>query len=92
MLEALSAGIPVIATDVGSVGEVISNGEDGIIVPSRDVLSLVMAIEKVLSDKTLAERLAKNGKKKASLFTIKNTIQGYERLYFSYFEGNDGGK
>ena len=58
LLEALAAGTPVIATAVGGVPEVVRDGENGLLVPPRDVDALVHAIERVARDEGLRASLA----------------------------------
>jgi glycosyltransferase involved in cell wall biosynthesis len=58
LLEALAAGTPVIATAVGGIPEVVRDGENGLLVPPRDVGALVHAIERVARDEGLRASLA----------------------------------
>lgn len=53
MLEAMSAGVPVIATAVGGIPEVIRDGVTGLLVPPRDPVKLSSAISNLINDKTL---------------------------------------
>lgn len=52
-LEALSAGLPVIATDVGGIREWLEDGKNGVIVPSGDVDALARSIDRLLLDDAL---------------------------------------
>ncbi len=56
LIEAMAAGLPAIATDVGGNGEAIRTGETGLLVPSEDADSLAEAVLQVLRDPALAER------------------------------------
>jgi colanic acid/amylovoran biosynthesis glycosyltransferase len=58
VLEAMTAGTPVISTDVGGIPEVIVDGQTGIQVPQRDVDALSSALERLLSDEVLRVRIA----------------------------------
>jgi glycosyltransferase involved in cell wall biosynthesis len=58
LLEALAAGTPVIATAVGGIPEVVRDGENGLLVPPRDVDALVAAIERLVRDDALRASLA----------------------------------
>jgi len=53
ILEAMTNGLPVIATRVGGIVEVIENGEDGIVVESDNPEELANAVAKLMSDETL---------------------------------------
>jgi glycosyltransferase involved in cell wall biosynthesis len=57
LLEAIDAGIPIVATAVGGVGEMIRNGEHGLLVPAGDVTSIAKAIAGILSNDDLGVRL-----------------------------------
>lgn len=61
LLEAMSAKLPVIATDVSGNSGFIQNGENGLLVPMGDAIAMANAIEKLLLDKELREKLAENG-------------------------------
>jgi glycosyltransferase involved in cell wall biosynthesis len=50
LLEAMASGIPTVATDAGSITEVIDDGQDGVIVPQRDPEALASAIQALILD------------------------------------------
>jgi glycosyltransferase involved in cell wall biosynthesis len=54
---AYGTGTPIIASDVGGVGEMIENDKDGLLVPPGDVPALANAIIRLLSDRQLQEKL-----------------------------------
>jgi glycosyltransferase involved in cell wall biosynthesis len=58
MLEAGAAGLPVVATRVGGVPELIEDGETGLLVPPDDAIGLERAIRLLLTDAAAADRLA----------------------------------
>ncbi len=55
VIEAAAAGMPIVMSDVGCAGEVIKNGESGLVVPPGDSKVLATALLKVLSDASLAK-------------------------------------
>ena len=57
VVEALAVGTPVISTDVGGVGEVVRDGENGLLVPAGDPAPLADAIRRFFADGELRERL-----------------------------------
>lgn len=65
LMEAMSQGIPVIATDVGSSRYLLENGKYGILVKPKDVSSIASAIQKLIEDKNLRTRLVSEGLKLA---------------------------
>ena len=50
LLEAMASGLPIVATDAGSIREVIDDGHDGILVPQRDAHALAMAVAGLMND------------------------------------------
>jgi len=58
LLEALAAGTPVIATAVGGIPEVVRDGENGLLVPPRDVAAAASAIDRLVRDEVLRASLA----------------------------------
>lgn len=63
LLEAMSCGLPVIATDVRGNKDLISNGENGILVPPRNPKKMAEIILKLIDDEKLIEQLGKNARK-----------------------------
>jgi len=57
IVEAMAAGRPVVSTRVGGVPEVVEDGVTGLLVPPRDQQALVAALDRVLTDAALAERI-----------------------------------
>lgn len=63
LLEAMSCGIPAIATDVAGSAEVITDGETGLLVPPRDPKKLADAILRLLDEEELRERISINARR-----------------------------
>ena len=86
ILEAGLAGLPVIASNVGGIPEIIENGKEGLLVPPANPEELAVAIKKLIEDKTLRENLAKNLQEKIQReFSLekmlKETISQYLKFY-----------
>jgi glycosyltransferase involved in cell wall biosynthesis len=64
ILEAMSCGLPCVATRVGGIPEVISDGQNGILIPVRDPDRLVEAILKILLDPTIRESMGKRSRER----------------------------
>jgi glycosyltransferase involved in cell wall biosynthesis len=62
LLEAMALGTPCIATDVTGIPEVLHDGETGLMVPQHDPQALAAAIERLLSDRALGQRLAREAR------------------------------
>ncbi|MBI3812628.1 MAG: glycosyltransferase [Nitrospirae bacterium] len=82
LLEAMAAGRPVVATAVGCIPELVSNGERGLVVPPRAPENLADAILKLLSDESARARYGEAGKQHVeSRFSLSEMINRYESLY-----------
>jgi glycosyltransferase involved in cell wall biosynthesis len=84
ILEAMSQGIPVICTPVGSIGEVLSHSESALFVNTGDPESLAITFVQLHDDKNLEEHLIQNSRK---LFEEKFSMDGYldslKRIYLN---------
>ncbi len=62
LLEAMAAGLPVVATSVGGIPEIVRDGDTGLVVPPRDAAALARALTRVANDDLLWRRLARAGR------------------------------
>ncbi len=65
VLEAMAAGVPVVATAVGGIPELVADGETGLLTPRGDAQALARALETVLADRDLAMRFGAEGRARA---------------------------
>ena len=80
--EAMACGVPVISTDCQSgPGEIITNGENGILVPPADEKRLAEAMLTLIEDRNLREKFSKEGRKRAENFDIEKILPQYEELF-----------
>ncbi len=63
MLEAMAVGLPVVATDVGGIAQVVRPGETGFLVPSGDVVTLRDSILQMIEAPDKARELGENGRR-----------------------------
>jgi glycosyltransferase involved in cell wall biosynthesis len=80
VLEAMAAAAPVVATDLPALAELISQGEDGLLVPPADPAALAGALELMLDDKPLAHRLRQAARRRAAAFSSARMAGRFERL------------
>lgn len=76
LLEAMAANLPIVATAVGGVPEIVENNESALLVPANDPDVLAAAIARVLTDQSVAERLTNNS---AALIASQYTPEKYVR-------------
>ena len=65
LLEAMLASLPIVATRVSAVPEVVADGETGLLVRAGDAAGLAASLDRLLSDRALARRLGEAGRERA---------------------------
>ena len=81
-LEAMSCGVPVIASRVGGVPEVVIDGETGLLAPVGDIAAMAAHVVRLLADAPLRARLGQAARARAqTVFPLEETVGKYEALY-----------
>jgi glycosyltransferase involved in cell wall biosynthesis len=78
VVEALAVGTPVLATTTGGVAEIVTDGVNGLLVPSRDVDALAGAIRRYVGDAELRERLRANAARSVERFAPEHLFATLE--------------
>lgn len=87
LLEAMAAGLPVVATRVGGNPEVVEDGRSGTLVPPRDSAALAAAIARLFDDPGSARRMGLAGRERCRAgFGLETMVARYQALY----DGMDG--
>jgi len=82
LAEALYLGTPVVATNVGGIPEIVSDGLDGILIPPADSGALADAIVELLGNGERRQRMAGAGRQKIlTKFGFEEMVRSYEMLY-----------
>jgi glycosyltransferase involved in cell wall biosynthesis len=82
VLEAMSAGVPVIGTKVLGIAEVIIHGENGLLVPDNDVAHLAAAIALLSGDQGLRKKIAGNGYRFVEEnYLLQSSVNRYKSLF-----------
>ncbi len=78
LIEAMVAGLPVVAYETGAASEIIVHNETGFVVPRGDIAALTSAIDRLLSDEPLAQRMGLAGRKRVvERYSVPRMVQGY---------------
>lgn len=82
LIQAMAAGLPVIASDVGGPAEIVTHGVTGLLVPPRRVEALAQAINRLLDDPDLRRRLGVAARKEVVIrFEREKVINQIESVY-----------
>lgn len=82
VLEAMALGVPVVATAVNGLREVVLDGRTGLVVPERDPAALADALHAVLTDRELAQRLSASARRLVERdFTLQRSVAALRALF-----------
>ncbi|WP_158579942.1 glycosyltransferase family 4 protein [Geodermatophilus marinus] len=82
VLEAMAAGLPVVASDVGDVGRAVAHGMTGYVIPPRAPERLASALEPLLTDPELRRRMGAAGRARVEeSFSAAGTVRAVSDLY-----------
>lgn len=85
VLEAMASALPVVASAVGGIPDAIESGEQGILTVPGDVESLTNALETLLNDPDLRQRMGNAGRDKfLQMFSVDVVIPQLEQIYSRY--------
>jgi glycosyltransferase involved in cell wall biosynthesis len=82
LLEAMALGVPVVTTDVPGLDEAVVDHVNGLIVPQRDPARLAHALGRVLTDRRLADRLGREGRRRVERrFSLERSVSRLQSLF-----------
>jgi sugar transferase (PEP-CTERM/EpsH1 system associated) len=82
LLEAMSAGLPAVATNVGGNPEIVQHGVTGLLVPPQDSRALADALLQVLSDPDARQTMGRKGRERVEAhFSLPGMAQRYGEIY-----------
>jgi glycosyltransferase involved in cell wall biosynthesis len=88
LIEAMGAGLPVVATRVGGVPEVVEEGRTGLLAPAGDDEQLAGLILRLAADPELRERLGQAGRERAvEFFSEDRMVASYDQIYHDLATG-----
>lgn len=81
-IEAMAAARPVVLTDVGGNHELVTSGQEGLLVPPGDVPALAAALQNLIDDPAYRNRLGRNARARVrEEFSLERMMGEHERLY-----------
>lgn len=81
LLEAMAAGVPIVAARAGGIPEFAVDGENALLVPPDDVAALAAALTRLANDGVLARRLAEGARAQAERHSWEHVTDRYEDVY-----------
>lgn len=81
ILETMAAEIPIIATNIGALPEIIENNEQGILIDPKNPAQIAEKIQKLIENPESAQRLQKQAKHKLKQFSLLKMVQKIEQLF-----------
>ena len=87
ILEAMAAGVPVVASCISAVPEIISDGENGFLVEKKNHSGFADKAARILEDEDLRQKLVENGRKTVKEFSVQKMVERYESLYQEMLQG-----
>ena len=86
LVEAMAAGKPIVASNVGGIPDLVEDGENGILVKPRDVNGLSFAIRKLLADRQMRDEMGRRGRTMAQNFSVEKMVEKIDALYSSLYQ------
>lgn len=81
-LEGFHYGVPVVASDIGGLSEMITDDDNGLLFPEKDYEKLAVQLKRLFSDPGLCFRLAKNGHENLKEnYSVNSRIKEIEKIY-----------
>ena len=89
LIEDMACGLPVIAFNCeNGPSSIVSDGEDGFLVPPYDIKALADKMILLIQDEGLCKKLSENGKIKSANFSIKKVAHQWQQLYDELMQNN----
>lgn len=82
ILEAMAAGLPIICTDVRGMADIIRDGQNGLLIQSKNSEDIANGISQILSNKVLFRKISNVNRKKASNYRWEIVVARLEQIYF----------
>jgi len=81
IVEAMAAGLPIIATRVGGVPDIVTNGKNGLLIPANDPQGLVQAVIYMIEHPEFRKRAATINRQEAQQYTTEKYVNNILKIY-----------
>jgi glycosyltransferase involved in cell wall biosynthesis len=81
LVEAMSAGLPIVASSVGGIPDLVTHGENGLLIPPANAGALERAISDLLSDEARRKHMGETGKRMCRPYSIEAMVEKIDDLY-----------
>jgi glycosyltransferase involved in cell wall biosynthesis len=81
LLEAMATGVPSVATRVGGIPEVVTDGVDGLLIEPGEPDEIVKAVDRILGDPALAAQLGANAASRSAEFDLASAVGRTQAIY-----------
>jgi glycosyltransferase involved in cell wall biosynthesis len=81
LVEAMATGLPIVASRVGGIPDLVKHGENGLLIPPADEGALERAISDLLNDKARRKRMGETGKKMCRPYSVEAMVDKIDNLY-----------
>ncbi len=89
ILEGMRAGLPIVATDVGGISELVQSGQNGLLVPRSDTQALRIALERLVNDQSMRERFGRASRERYEAdFTAQRMFDQTRAVYASVLQSS----
>jgi glycosyltransferase involved in cell wall biosynthesis len=89
LVEAMAAGRPLVASNVGGIPDLVSDGENGLLVPPADPKVLAHKIVFLISNPDTRRKMGEKGRERAVRFGTDSMVQKIEQLYLDCLQKNE---
>jgi glycosyltransferase involved in cell wall biosynthesis len=83
VIEAMACGLCVVSTNVGGIPDLLTHGEDAILVPARDSAAMAAGVRQILTNPELARRISENARRKAEEMDWPVVLPVWERILYA---------
>jgi glycosyltransferase involved in cell wall biosynthesis len=81
LIEAMACGVPVVATTSPGTREIVNNGVDGLLVDAHEPATLAAALQRILVDHALRQRMSQEARRSAQKFALPAIATAYGRVF-----------